>query len=380
MGKRKSISGLYERAGIWHIDKQINKRRIYRTTGTSNRREAEQILKRIERQAQVRPDVLKSTHFFGEAAVRWVKDHDHLRAIDRDMQDLKGVMLFIGDLPLKQVHQDTLEPYIESRREQGVSSNTVKRALSTVVRVLTDAHQVYRDEDGDPWLTSVPKLIVRKWSDPRPRYPLSEEEAICLLHSLSDDLSDIAQVLLHSGLRDGELRTLRWDREQSRQESCAVFLIPETVAKNNKARLMFCNAIATKIIDQHRDNGSDWVFPGRDGCRTRLSTSGWRAGRVRAAELYEATFQTEADKGFRQVRVHDMRHTFGERLRLQGVSLDTCGDLLGHVGRGVTAHYCRAQNKELLDAVRCLERYKVPQKSRNENVVSITSAKGFLSN
>jgi integrase len=378
MGKRKSLSGLYERAGIWHIDKQINGRRIHKTTGTTNRREAEKILKGIERQAQVRPDFLKLTHAFGEAAVRWAKDHEHLRAIDRDLQDLKGVIPFIGDLPLKQVHQVTLEPYIEFRREQGISSDTVKRALSTVTRVLTAAHQIYRDEEGDPWLTSLPKFQVPQWSTPRPRYPLSEQEAACLLQALSDDLKDITQVLLHTGLRDRELRTLRWDREQPRQQGCAVFLIPEEVAKNKQDRLAFCNRVATRIIDQRRHNDSDWVFPGQNGgCRTRLSSSGWRAARERAAEHFEWSHKAEPSDVFRCVRIHDLRHTFGERLRLQGVNLDTCGDLLGHVGRGVTAHYCRAQDRELLDAVRRLEVYEVPQNSRNDNVVSLTGSNRF---
>ena len=381
MGKRKSLSGLYERAGIWHIDKQINGRRIHKTTGTTNRREAEQILKRIERQAQVRPDFLKRSYTFGEAAVRWAKDHEHLRAIDRDLQDLKGVIPFVGDLPLKRVHQITLEPYIEFRREQGISSDTVKRALSTVKRVLTAAHETYRDEEGDPWLTSLPKFQVPKWSTPRPRYPLSEQEAACLLQALSDDLKDITKVLLHTGLRDRELRTLRWDREEPRQQGCAVFLIPAEVAKNKKDRLVFCNRVATEVIDQRRHNESDWVFPGRNGdCRTRLSSSGWRAARERAAEHFEWSHKAEPSDGFRRVRIHDLRHTFGERLRKLGVNLDTCGDLLGHVGRGVTADYCRAQSGELLNAVRRLEVHEVPQKSRNENVVSITSAKGFVSN
>ncbi|MFP6795271.1 MAG: tyrosine-type recombinase/integrase [Pseudomonadales bacterium] len=321
---------------------------------------------------------MKPTHAFGEAAVRWAKDNEHLRAIDRDMQDLKGVMRFIDNLPLKQVHQVTLEPYIEFRREQGVSSETVKRALSTVTRVLTAAHQIYRDEEGDPWLTSLPKFQVPKWSTPRPRYPLSGQEAACLLQALSDDLKDITQVLLHTGLRDIELRTLRWDREQPRQEGCAVFLIPEEVAKNKQARLAFCNRVATRIIDQRRHNDSDWVFPGQNGdCRTRLSSSGWRAGRIRAAEHFEWSHKAEPSDGFRRVRIHDLRHTFGERLRLQGVNLDTCGDLLGHVGRGVTAHYCRAQDRELLDAVRRLEVYEVPQNSRNDNVVSLTGSNRF---
>mgnify|MGYP001185187211 CR=1 FL=1 len=372
MGKRKTLSGLYKRAGIWHIDKRINGRRIHKTTGKTDRKEAEQTLRQLEKAMQRRPELLNPSHSFGEAALWWVRDNTHLAALGRDVQDLKGVMHYIGKLPLKQVHQATLEPYIESRRKMGISSATVKRTLSTVGRVLATAHQVYREKDGEPWLASLPKLIAPEWSETRSRYPLSEDEARCLLQVLLPDMRDMVKVLLHTGLRDAELRTLRWDHEQPRQENCAVFLIPETVAKNKRARLVFCNALATAVIDQHRNNGADWVFPGKENrCRGRLSSSGWRTARKRAADLYEETFGETASDGFRRVRIHDLRHTFGERLRLQGVSLDTCGDLLGHVGRGITAHYCRAQNAELLEAVRRLEAYEVPQKSRKGTIVPL---------
>jgi hypothetical protein len=91
---------------------------------------------------------------------------------------------------------------------------------------------------------------------------------------------------------------------------------------------------------------------------------GWRGARGRAEALYEARYGSEAQEGFKRVRVHDMRHTFGERLRAAGVTLDTVGDLLGHRGRGVSASYCRAQNPELINAVKCLESPKSPQWQR----------------
>ena len=41
---RKTISGLYERNGIWHIDKVVRGTRLQESTGTSEREEAEQYL------------------------------------------------------------------------------------------------------------------------------------------------------------------------------------------------------------------------------------------------------------------------------------------------------------------------------------------------
>jgi thiol-disulfide isomerase/thioredoxin len=58
-----------------------------------------------------------------------------------------------------------------------------------------------------------------------------------------------------------------------------------------------------------------------------------------AAERYRESFGMEAPTGLRTVRVHDLRHTFGRRLRAAGVSLEDRRDLLGHKGPDITTHY-----------------------------------------
>ena len=44
---RKRTPGLINRAGIWHIDKQINGRRIRQSTGSARLEEAERFLARL---------------------------------------------------------------------------------------------------------------------------------------------------------------------------------------------------------------------------------------------------------------------------------------------------------------------------------------------
>ena len=48
---------------------------------------------------------------------------------------------------------------------------------------------------------------------------------------------------------------------------------------------------------------------------------------------------TDAPEGFRRIRVHDLRHTFGRRLRAAGVSQEDRRDLLGHKAPDVTTYY-----------------------------------------
>jgi integrase len=51
-----------------------------------------------------------------------------------------------------------------------------------------------------------------------------------------------------------------------------------------------------------------------------------------------------------QVRVHDMKHTFGRRLRAAGVSYEDRQDLLGHRSGRITTHYSAAELQNLIDA------------------------------
>jgi integrase len=61
--------------------------------------------------------------------------------------------------------------------------------------------------------------------------------------------------------------------------------------------------------------------------------------------------------GIPQCRVHDLRHTFGSRLRAAGVSHEDRKDLLGHKSREITTHYSRAEVSNLVAAVeRLVER------------------------
>jgi integrase len=67
-----------------------------------------------------------------------------------------------------------------------------------------------------------------------------------------------------------------------------------------------------------------------------MLTSGWLRARRKV--------------GLQQVRVHDLKHTFGRRLRAAGVSFEDRQDLLGHRSGRITTHYSAAELSRLLEA------------------------------
>jgi len=61
----------------------------------------------------------------------------------------------------------------------------------------------------------------------------------------------------------------------------------------------------------------------------KINNTGWKSARQRAADKWEEEHGEPAPEGFRRVRVHDLKHTFGRRLRAAGVSFEdvkTCSD------------------------------------------------------
>lgn len=76
----------------------------------------------------------------------------------------------------------------------------------------------------------------------------------------------------------------------------------------------------------------------------------------RAAAAYAEKFGRAAPWGFANVRVHDLKHTFGRRLRAAGVGEETRKVLLGHTNGEITTHYSAPELAELIRAVNKIDR------------------------
>ena len=120
MGRSRRSPGLVKRAGVWHIDKWIEGQRICHSTGSAKLGEAERYLARLRetiRQAEIYGVRPKRT--FEEAAIKFVRENQHKRSLNRDICLLKQLMPFIGQLPLQRVHRGTLDPWIAHKQEEG---------------------------------------------------------------------------------------------------------------------------------------------------------------------------------------------------------------------------------------------------------------------
>lgn len=352
----KRIPGLMRRwsqarqAYIWEIDKRIGGERIRRSTGTTELSEATQILALEIEQARRRQIFGETTpRMFTEAVDRYLTDFQHKRSLDRDAQGLAVFMPYIGHLPLHNVHQGTLQPAVDARRRAGKTAGTINRDLAAVKRVLHLAARLWRDELGRPWLQSAPMIPTLPAPDRRMPYPLTWDEQRLLFGCLPPHLLVMALCSVHTGMRDQEVCGLQWSMEH-RIDGHSVFIIPSSLSKTASDRIVVFNRVAQSVIDQQRQQSSAWVFPYRGNPIARMNNHGWRSARAEAAAAFESEIGSPCPWGFANVRVHDLRHTFGRRLRAAGVSEEDRRDLLGHRGQSVTTHYSAAEIHRMIEA------------------------------
>ncbi|QDQ26729.1 tyrosine-type recombinase/integrase [Chitinimonas arctica] len=359
---RKTITGLQFRYGLWYIDKQVKGHgRICESTGTSDREEAERYL--IHRLEKIRLATVygqRIQRLWREAATKYLLDNSNMPSIDQTALHFRQLDEFIGDVPLDKLHDETLQPFISSRLAEGVSNRTVNIALERVRRVLRLAALKWRDELGMTWLETPPLLtMLDEKVDQRPPYPLSWVEQRILIDTLPDHLARMALYKLNTGCREQEVCKLRWDWEIPVPEvGRSVFLIPwnfggrtkKNGVKNKDDRLVVLNDVAWSIVQGQRGKDEEWVFPYEGRALHRMNDTAWKKGRKRAARKFEEEFHTAAPAGYACLRIHDLKHTFGRRLRAAGVSFEDRQVLLGHRSDSVTTHYSAAELDDLIEA------------------------------
>lgn len=120
------------------------------------------------------------------------------------------------------------------------------------------------------------------------------------------------------------------------QLDTSVFHIPQEFVKNGDERLVVLNDVACSVVTARRGKHPTHVFAHRGKPLARMLNNGWRRAR-------EAV-------GLDSVRVHDLKHTFGRRLRAAGVSFEDRQDLFGHRSGRITTHYSAAELTRLIEA------------------------------
>ncbi|MCH8060398.1 MAG: hypothetical protein IIA11_08065, partial [Proteobacteria bacterium] len=237
-----------------------------------------------------------------EAALRYLEEIAHKSSANTIAVILDRLFPYIGKLPIAHVHDGTIRPFIEHEQARGMAPKTINNVLGIISTVLSRSARVWRDRDGNPWLTQAPALISRlpvKGKQAK-AYPLSWSEQDRLIKALPRHLADAALFGLNTGCREQEICQLRWDWEvQLPEMGTSVFILGASITKTSTERVVVLNTVARRVIESRRGIHAERVFTYRGRPVGKLRSSAWR----RAWKAVNLPTEPGILKG-----VHNLRH------------------------------------------------------------------------
>jgi integrase len=280
---------LYKRpdSPFWWVRFTVGGRRVRCSAETASRREAEAFAHRLREREWRRSKTGERT--WAEACVRWLREHQHKRSLDRDQAVIAWSRDHLGDAFLADLDRDRLTA-LRALRTGGPA--TVNRDMA-VVRAILNAAVDWG------WLPAAPKVPMATTTREDPRW-LTREEFSALLGHLPGHTRQLARFAVATGLRRANITGLRWSHVDLGRRHLA---IPGRLSKSGRPIPVPLNADALRVLLVQRRvtrervrRGIPWVFPYRDEPQSQVATAAWR----RAVKAI-------GREGF---RFHDLRHTW----------------------------------------------------------------------
>jgi integrase len=306
--------GVYRRgkSEIFQIRFVIDGRKFHKSSGTSDRREAVALERRLK--AMIQEDIFNRkmdrplNRTLDDALDRW----EEAGAPDSMMAHRKAVRERLGGVPLGEILLPCDE-WVHEMQVQELSPCTINRRIAVVKRALSLAYTRWR------WLTEPLHLKVQGVSEKGTGREvfLTAEEVRRLLGALrSDAARDALLVAAYTGLRRGELLSLRPENIRS-----GMIVLQASATKAKKARSVPIHPAIAQICE-------------------RLPIA------IRSSSLRQHFDAARVRAGLPHVRWHDLRHTFASWLAEDPtVPMAEIRDLLGHSSLTVTNKYAHLRTR-----------------------------------
>ncbi|MEW5949861.1 MAG: site-specific integrase [Thermodesulfobacteriota bacterium] len=260
--------------------------------------------------------------------LEWQKANGKPRAYTDEKAYNKHIKDGLGRKVLSEIHPFLLEKFKSELKEKGLAPATIRDILGLIGIIYNKAilWGLYQGQNPIKGV-KMPTLNNR-----RERF-LSHEEADLLLTELaktSKQLHDMALLSLHCGLRAGEIFNLR-----GQDLDFANGLINISDPKNKASRKAFMTE-AVKAMLQARgpEKPEELVFKDkRHGGKIKEISSSFEKVVTRLG------FNKGISDPRQRLCFHSLRHTFASWLCLQGETILTVKELLGHKSLSMTERY-----------------------------------------
>ncbi len=237
-----------------------------------------------------------------------------------------------GTWRLNQIGAGDVETFKAGRLRAGLAAKTINNILTVLGRLLGLA------EEWDV-IKRAPKIVWLRAGRPDFDF-LTFDEAPRLVAGADSEWVPMIQLVLNTGLRQGELLALRWDcvGPLALQVRRAVWRGKEGTPKGGRSREVELNDTARRALASLPGGRTGYVFGGATPGQCK-----W--------PLYRAC----STAGLRRIGWHVLRHTFASHLVMRGVPLKAVQELLGHATIEMTMRYAHLSPAVRMDAVRTLD-------------------------
>jgi len=323
---------LFRRGNVFWAYVYIDGVRHAKSTGTTNRRLAEQIEQRFKDELNLKRQgmsQLAPETTFGELAARFLAE-GHVRPYHLDR--LKVLLPYFGDTPIGRITKNLALAYRKYRHaEKQITDTTVNRDLEALRSML-----FWAVDEG--LLSTNPLSRVRMTRErKKPRFVLSVAEEELLLQSAAPHLRAIIIAALDCGMRRGEILTQRWEHVDFNRE--ILYVTHSKTPEGESREVPLTGRLFELLHSQQKPEGLVFTFKGQP---IRKIKTAWMAAIRRA--------------GIRYYRFHDLRHCFNCRLMEAGVLQEVRKALMGHSsGEDVHSTYVHVELPMKRDAIRKLE-------------------------
>jgi integrase len=329
--------GIYRRGSVWWIDYYDQTRvRVQESSQSTNRRVAQDLLS--VRKSEVLRGIYRRPvkMAFGAFAERYMEHAKaNKRSWLRDEQMLKHLNGFFGEgRELTNFSAAEIEGY-KLKRRATVSGSTVNRELALLKRMFNLAINWDLFFDLNP----VRRVKFFREFNLSSRV-VSREEEQRLLRNAAPFIQDLILFGLNTGLRIGEIFSLRWSQVDMEKLILNVY-----APKTGKTRTVPINSQARRVLEAWvLGRKSEFVFYNHETGRPFVDLKTGFQLACRKAEISGVTW-------------HTLRHTFASRLLDRGVDIVTVQQLLGHSTVTVTMRYTHTNLDSKKAAVAKLESF-----------------------
>jgi integrase len=238
---------------------------------------------------------------------------------------------YFGAMPVGEISRDDVRGFAAALERKGLAPKSRANALGTLHSLIEFAIDEGWTSGGNP-VKRVAKPTLGS-TDPDVRF-LDAEEVEALLRAAPDDeLGRVERVIYltaaMTGMRQGELFGLRWrdvDWTARRIRVRRNFVRGEfgtPKSKRSSRAVPLASRVATElellfqVSSYRRDDDLVFAHP----------ATGKPIDRSKLLKRFKAALRRAE---VRDVRFHDLRHTFGTRMAAQGVPMRVLQELMGH--------------------------------------------------